>query len=128
MDFNAIIDDLTQHKLAARRYEKAQHSKFRDMVTVCRNGKLRFERFCYGEAAGSVCVLWANGLTADGQIDWDMAKCLYSGKEEAPKELTAVQDGALEFDGKGRLLWEAKEDFKTLPEAGLGRLNMLFSR
>lgn len=128
MDFTVVIQDLENSKLAARRYQRDGHGKFRDLVTVCRNGKLRFERFCYGEAAGSVCVLWAPGADAEGTIQWDMSGSHYSGREEAPRVLTAVrEDGALELDG-GRLLWLPSDDLKVLAEAGLGRFGMLFGK
>lgn len=60
MDFRHIIEDLKKGKIAARRFEKSGNNKFRDLVTVCSNGKLRFERYCYGEAASLVCTLWAD--------------------------------------------------------------------
>ena len=57
MNFDGIIADLKANKLAGRAYERVgAPGNFRDRVTVYRDGKLLFERFCYGEAAGRVCT------------------------------------------------------------------------
>ena len=55
---------------AALCYEREGNTKFRDRVTVFYDGKLVFERFCWGEAAGLVFAAWADGVGADGTIQW----------------------------------------------------------
>lgn len=124
MDFNTVISDIVAHKLAGRSYEKSGHGKFRDRITVRRDGLMIFERFNYGEAAGLVCTMEAKGLNAEGAIAWDYARCDYTGKKEAPATLTAIEDSALFFDGKA-VPWLPEKDLKTMP--GMGRLKILFS-
>ena len=127
MDYTSILQQLRNQKLAARRYEKEGHGKFRDCITLCRNGRVKFQRFCYGEAASLVCTLWGAVPEEGDNIQWDYDRCDYSGKTEAPVALTGGEEGKLQFDGK-RLLWAPEEDLKTMPEAGLGWLSMLFSK
>ena len=66
-----------------RRYEKELETHFRDCVLFYLDGRIRFERYCYGEAACLVFSVWGHGIDADGKL------------------LTDVQeDGkALQFDG-----------------------------
>ena len=63
MDFAPIIADVKAAKCAGFRYQRAGHQRYRDRVTVYRDGRLLFERFCYGEAAGLVFKLWAPART-----------------------------------------------------------------
>lgn len=125
MDFNGILDDLTSNKLAGRKYEKSGHGKFRDCVTVRRDGQLTFERFNYGEAAGLVCKLTSKGLGENGEIIWDFESSSYSGKEDAPARLTGAEDGALLFDDKA-VKWLPEQDYKTMP--GMGVFKKLFGK
>lgn len=110
--------------MAGIQYQKEGHGKFRDCVTFCKNGKFIFERFCYGEAAGSVCTLWANGYE-ENKIKWDYSGSNYTGKTDAPVELTGHQEDNLQFDEKSTF-WKPVKERKTIPEAGLSRLAMLF--
>ncbi len=128
MNFDGIIADLKANKLAGRAYERVgAPGKFRDRVTVYRDGKLLFERFCYGEAAGRVCTLQAPGADASGRIAWDYDACPYSGKKEAPATLTGAGRGALVFDGKPAL-WQPVADLATDAANGYGKLRMFFLR
>ena len=53
------------------------------------DGRLLFERFCAGEAAGRVCALWApEGADEAGRIRWDYGACAYSGAQQAPKAVS----------------------------------------
>ena len=125
MDFTKLIQELKESKYAGCRYEKEGHQKFRDCVTLCRNGKFLFERYCYGEAAGKVCEMTAEGASGEGEINWNYGQSDYSLKTEAPVKLTAVEGDTLLFDGKNTL-WQPVEQLKQVPQAGLGRLKMLF--
>ena len=127
MDFAEIREDLAGKALAGRRYEQEGQSKFRDCLTVFRDGRLRFERYCYGEAAGLVCSLWADGLGPDGGIAWRTEDCLYSGKDEAPKRLSGVERGRLLMDGKARA-WRPMEDLRTVPGAKKGLFRIFAKR
>ena len=54
-----------------RRYEKELETHFRDCMLFYLDGRIRFERYCYGEAACLVFSVWAHGFDADGKILWD---------------------------------------------------------
>ena len=54
-----------------RRYEKELETHFRDCLLFYLDGRIRFERYCYGEAACLVFSVWAHGFDADGNILWD---------------------------------------------------------
>lgn len=127
MDFNTIVQDIRAQKLAACRFEEEGHHRFRDCVYIGRNGKIMFERYSYGEAASLVFGLRAKGIETDGTLLWDYGAISYSGKYEAPKQLTGYTDGALQFDGKPAL-WPVAARLKTLPQLGLGGVKMVFAR
>lgn len=122
-----VIQDLRAKKLAGVRFEREGRSRFRDCVIVAKNGKLGFERYCYGEAASLVCSFWATGVQPDGTIDWDYSTTDYSGKTEAPQKVTGVSRDALLFDDK-EARWLPKTPYKSLPQAGVGRLSALFGK
>ena len=42
-----------------RRYEKELETHFRDCMLFYLDGRIRFERYCYGEAACLVFSVWA---------------------------------------------------------------------
>lgn len=122
MEFSEIVQELEAKQQGGRKYEQEGHGKFRDMLSIGRDGSFLFERFCYGEAAGLVFSLRADRVDSDGKIAWKMEESNYSGKEEAPRELTDIkEDGALQLDG-GRLLWKPVEELKRLPGAKKGLL------
>lgn len=127
MIFNQIVSLLKKDKLAARRYEKDKAPRFRDCVTVCQNGRILFQRFNMGEAAGLVCEFWSLQVSDDGQIVWDDVSCTYSAKDEAPQIFTGFEDGKIHFDSKP-FTWSCEAEYKTYPKAGLGFLKMLFAR
>ena len=75
MDFAPIIADVKAAKCAGFRYQRAGHQRYRDRVTVYRDGRLLFERFCYGEAAGQ------GGLVFDGRpARWECVDKLKNDK------------------------------------------------
>ena len=88
MTFEACAKSAREQKLAGIRYEKSGRHHFRDRVTVYRDGKLLFERFCYGEAAGLVFSMKGRGEGENAV--WDYDSCAVSAKTEAPKVLTAA--------------------------------------
>ena len=65
------------------------------------DGRIRFERYCYGEAACLVFSVWGHGIDADGKLQWDREPEFESQQTALPRYLTDVQeDGkALQFDG-----------------------------
>lgn len=88
MDFAPIIADVKAAKCAGFRYQRAGHQRYRDRVTVYRDGRLLFERFCYGEAAGLVFKLWAPGADDTGVPQWDFSKAMSPrpGRGAAPAD------------------------------------------
>lgn len=126
MDFLQAMADLKTQRLAACRFEQEGQGKFRDRITLCRNGRVLFERFNYGEAAGLVCAMWGR-VADDDSIKWEYDSCDYSGKTDAPQKLDLYDGQALWFEKK-QLAWQPVGDLKTMPKAGLGWLKMLFAR
>ena len=84
-----------------RRYEKELETHFRDCLLFYLDGRIRFERYCYGEAACLVFSVWAHGFDADGNILWDREPEFESQKTAIPRVLTDIQEdgNALPFDG-----------------------------
>lgn len=120
MDFTTVIDEIKAAKCVGFRYQRAGHSRYRDRVTVYRDGRLLFERFCYGEAAGLVFRLWADGADESGAPQWDFSQCLVSNaREEAPRQLTGAGAGGLVFDGKP-VCWECVGRLRSDKANGYG--------
>lgn len=89
--------------ICGRVYEKELQTEFLDRLIFYIDGRIRFERYCHGEAAGLVCALWATGFDEDERIPWmDVPEGrLY---ETIPRLLTDIQEdgNALQFDGEFR--------------------------
>ncbi|MEG0897863.1 MAG: hypothetical protein RSD23_03575 [Ruthenibacterium sp.] len=100
MTFSELAHCAAAQKYVGFRFQQDGRHAFRDRVTVYTDGKIFFERFCYGESAGLVFTLWADGADADGMILWNYAACPNSHKTEAPKKLTGGDETALFFDEK----------------------------
>ncbi len=123
MDFSQVLSDIKTAKLAGRRYEIGRRGKFRDLITVRRDGALFFERYNYGESAGIVYKMQAAALGDDDEILWNYDSTNYTDKYDAPKKLTGYQDGALYFDEKS-VPWNRQADLKRMQ--GMGFFKMLF--
>ncbi|MEG1476798.1 MAG: hypothetical protein RSC38_03595 [Oscillospiraceae bacterium] len=124
MKFEDLIKNINQNKLAGCIYQRAGQGKYRDRVSVYRDGKIFFERFCYGEAAGLVFSMW--GMLGD-EIKWQYEACAHSQKTEVPQKLSGIQAKALLFDGKP-VLWEETDELKSDSANGYSRLAMLFGK
>ena len=76
MKFDNIQKQVRQQRCAGFSYAQENPAAgFRDMVTVYCDGRLLFERFCAGEAAGRVCALWApEGADEAGRIRWGLRR------------------------------------------------------
>ena len=85
-------------------YEKEQERSFRDCLYFYIDGRILFERYCYGESAGLVFSSWADGFDPDGAVQWGPEPSYEGHRAVLPKRLTDVQeDGrALQFDGLRR--------------------------
>lgn len=83
---------------AACRFERARGPwRFRDCLFLYRDGRIRLERSCYGEAAGLVFSVWAAPLGEDGALAW---QDLPATATDVPQAVTGMEDGALWMDGK----------------------------
>ena len=125
MTFETCVQSVRAQRLAGIRYEKSGRHHFRDRVTVYRDGKLLFERFCYGEAAGLVFSMWGRGEGENAV--WDYDSCGVSAKTQAPRALTGGDETALLFDG-ATWPWEAQTLLKTDPANGYGFFKTLFGK
>jgi len=111
------------------RYEKELETHFRDCILFYIDGRVRFERFCYGEAACLVFSVWGHGLDSDGKILWDSEPEFESQQTALPRVLTDVQENgtALQFDG-ARKRYLHTEEFEEDPLNGYGRIKTWFLR
>ncbi len=115
-------------KVAGMRYEKEGNQRFRDVLTICRNGRAVFRRYCYGEAAGLVCVLAGAADAQSGEICWaPVGRADDAALAEAPRALGGVEDGKLRFDN-GRFLWAPVGPVRAERCAGLSRWAVLFGK
>lgn len=92
-------------------YEKTPPDRHCDRLTFYIDGRIHFERFCYGEAAGHVLDAWADGVSADGTLLWEQEPKYEHEKKALPRALNAVeQDGAsLQLDGDWRRYVKTRE-------------------
>lgn len=103
------------------RYEKELETHFRDCLLFYLDGRIRFERYCYGEAACLVFSVWGSGFDADGKILWDKEPAFESQQNALPRILTDVQESgtALQFDGL-RKRYVKTEEFTQDKSNGYG--------
>ena len=88
--------------LCGCRYEKELETHFRDCLLFYIDGRIRFERYCYGEAACLVFSLWANGLDETGKILWVKEPEFEVDQKAIPRVITDVQENgtALQVDNQ----------------------------
>lgn len=112
-----------------RRYEKELETHFRDCMLFYLDGRIRFERYCYGEAACLVFSVWASGIDADGKILWDKEPEFESQQKAIPRVLTDVQENgtALQFDGM-RKRYLQTEEFAEDKANGYGKFKVWWMR
>ena len=108
-----------------RQYEKEYVSKYRDLLTIYRDGKALFSRYCYGEAACLVMEVWGRD-TEEGLV-WEAIPDWAAKDPPLPRLLTKEENGVLWFDGS-RLKWEILEDKKLDPQHGYSRIRLLVKR
>lgn len=112
-----------------RRYEKELETHFRDCLLFYIDGRIRFERYCYGEAACLVFSVWAHGFGSDGSILWDREPEFETDQKAIPRRLTDIQEngGALQFDGT-RKRYVYSEEFDFDKPNGYGKVKVFFLR
>ena len=108
-------------------YKREWQRDFLDRLFFYIDGKIRFERACFGESAGRVFEVWASGFNEDGNINWIDLPPYESFQKPLPKKLTDIhEDGnALQFDDQVKRfvkVGELKED----KEHGYGKMKLLF--
>lgn len=115
--------------LCGCRYEKELETHFRDCLLFYLDGRIRFERYCYGEAACLVFSAWAHDLDKDGKILWDREPEFESQREALPRVLTSVMESgnALQFDNL-RKRYVKTQEFASDKANGYGKLKVLFLR
>ena len=122
----AKVTDFAGSKCATV-YEREFQMDFQDCLFFYIDGKIRFERACYGEAAGLVFEVWASGFDKDGTIQW-LDKPKYDSYLEAlPTQLTDIQENgnALQFDDKFKRFIKINE-IKSDPERGYTKWKIMF--
>ena len=97
------------------------------MSAVLSGGRIRFERYCYGEAACLVFSVWAHGFDADGNILWDREPEFESQKTAIPRVLTDIQEdgNALQFDGAFKRYVKTEEFDEDKPN-GYGKFKVFW--
>ena len=71
-------------------YEKELQESFYDRIIFYIDGRMLFERYIHGEAAGLVLSMWASGFDAEGRVMWDSKTKIASQEEALPKVLTDI--------------------------------------
>ena len=112
---------------AAVCYEKEGNTKFRDRITVFFDGKVLFERFCWGEAAGLVFAVWAEEIRENGEILWKKPFDAAVKEDALPKQVSNSENNAFYFD-ENAAKWALEDTKKTDPNHGYTGLKMLFGK
>ncbi len=105
-----------------RRYEKEYLNKFRDCLSFYYDGKVRFERFCYGEGACFVFGVWAS-ISPDGVLTYQQPFDPLVDPAALPKALTGCEGDVLYFDNQ-RWKWEIASDFSSDAKNGYTALKV----
>lgn len=109
-----------------RRYEKEYVNKFRDCLSFYCDGKVRFERFCYGEGACFVFGVWAS-LLPDGSLNYEKPLDPLAEPEALPKKITRREGDVLYFDEQ-RWRWELTADFTKDEKNGYTPFKLFLKR
>lgn len=108
------------------RYEKEYQSQFRDCVSFYIDGKLKFERFCYGE--GACLVFGAFGtLSENGEIIYKTPFNSEVKPEVLPKKLTSCESEILYFDESPKK-WSLSAKLDQDKLNGYTKLNCIFKK
>lgn len=112
-----------------RRYEKELETHFRDCLLFYLDGRIKFERYCYGEAACLVFSVWAHGFDDSGKILWDQEPEFEVDQKAIPRVLTDVQENgtALQFDGLRKRYCQT-EEFDADKPNGYSKFKLLFMK
>jgi len=110
---------------AGYRFEKEGKRQFRDCLVFYCDGKAKFERYCYGEAAGLVFDVWIDSISTDGIISYKRPYDIAVRPEELPKQITGMPtNDTLISDGNLRI-WKLAATLKTDVKNGYSRIKVL---
>lgn len=93
-------------------YKKENQTKFRDCLTFYIDGRVLFERYCYGEAAGLVFDCIASGIDENGNILWTHEPDSQSRKEALPRVIEDFTGDAIKIAGDTKRYIKEKELLK----------------
>ena len=113
-----------------RRYEQEyRYKNNRDCMLFYFDGKIRFERYCYGEAASLTFGVWASGMDEDGTLHWILPEKGYYEEDALPKklDLDRMEGDTLYFDGQ-RWKWELARELDSAPKNGYKPLSVRLRR
>ncbi len=127
MRYNELTTLIKNSGHACYIFEQSGHRQYRDRLNVYYDGKILFERFCYGEAAGLVFDMWANGLDNENYIVWDYDTCKNSKKSEAPSAITQIEAEFLLIDSKD-IKWNCVKTLKRDAKHGYGFIKTFFKK
>lgn len=110
------------------RYEKDYQDKFRDCISFYIDGKLKFERFCYGEGACLVYGVWGT-LEEDGTVIYKEPFDIAVEPEALPKKITNTENnGQTIYFDEHHKKWNLKVLLTDDKLNGYTPLNCLFKR
>ncbi len=127
MTYNELVTKIKASKTACFVFEKGERNANRDRLNIFIDGKILFERFCYGEAAGLVFDMWASGVEQDGTIIWDYSTCQNSKKSEAPSKITFCSADYVRLDDK-EVKWNCIKKLKFDRKNKYGFLKVMLKR
>lgn len=122
-----ILSELVLKNYAAACYEKEGNTKFRDRMTIFFDGKILFERFCWGEAAGLVFQVWATGTDPENHILWKKPFLPEVKPEVLPQTIVSASREYLLFD-ESQIKWIREDDKKLDKAHGYGRWKVLIEK
>lgn len=104
-------------------YQKENQTKFRDVLRVYIDGRVMFQRYCYGEAAGLVFDCQASGIDESGNINWVQEPEVQSRKEALPRKIASVDGDALVIEGETKRYIKT-EELKSDSAYGYGKFKL----
>lgn len=110
--------------MAALRFEREERHHYRDCLLFYMDGRARFERYCYGEAAGLVFGVWLEAIGDDGAIQYQGPFGIEVRQEALPQSLEVMAPDCLLLDGK-QWKWKVAATLPSDPKNGYSRLKVV---
>ncbi len=107
-------------------YERERcHLSNRDRLIFYRDGKIKFETYCYGEAATLTFQCFSSApMSAEGVLSWP-ADIRPPREIKPPGYIRELSKERLTVEDK-QFIWNRVEDRKTDPANGYGMLRSMF--